>query len=55
MVSGVGKRGEQVVADQREPFFVSDPSADLDFAAVESALQRLNLFGMNDGKVVSPK
>ena len=32
---------EQVVADQKEPFFVRDPSTDIDIAELETALQRL--------------
>jgi len=32
---------EQVVADQKQPFFVEDPTSDLDVAGLEAALQRL--------------
>ena len=32
---------EQIAADQREPFFVQDPTNDIDASAVESALDRL--------------
>ena len=32
---------EQVVADQKEPFFIRDPSTDIDIAELETALQRL--------------
>ena len=33
---------EQVVADQREPFFVSDPSSDIDTKMLELSLQGLD-------------
>lgn len=32
---------EQIVADQREPYFVQDPTSAMDVTSLESALQRL--------------